>query len=304
MRYNVRITGRGGGNVKKAIAVLAATAVALCASIGLWHEDAALPADPPAIVEAIPAAPDPDPQDGEPDEERRTRRALSGAKTVLRLLFAAPLSFLGHAVTAVLGAVGTTLLTAVTFVLRQVLGTFLALLAVLCILFKALFPDRPLRELLTRKNLLLILLVSVLLPLACRILEMTLPNARYLVPVLRAVLVMLVTVWLWHKAFGLRGRFFRRIRRLFWCRQGICLALLVLLLCGVRVLLSIAAFSGGSQLLDVFDSLLVYSVAAATAFAIYRRVIALRKRHDSMRLVAECDGFRAELPLEKETDNI
>jgi|GEM_PF-6084078 len=274
--------------MKKAIAVLAALLVAAGAYLGFAHaqEPAPFSEDPPAIVQMAAPAPadEADAGDAQDEDSRRSWKArvraawAGGGRLLWQLLVVGPLSLIGHALAALLAGVGGVLLSALRFVLLEVLGTFLALLLPLCLLFKALFPERKLREFLTKRNLLRIFFAALAVSAVARLVQVAWPEARGLYTAAKALLLLLAMVWLWHKTFRLQGRFSSRLRRLFWSRWGLALFALTAAGCLFTVWVQTGFLRGAPVRAGLFGTAMGYLLCAAVAFVIFLRQKRLRRR--------------------------
>ena len=287
--------------MKKALAALAALVMAAGAYVGL--SDTLHPPqppspfeDPPAVVQMIAPAPVSSEEDaeeaGEDEDSRRSWKArlraawAGGGRLLWQLLVVGPLSLIGHAFASVLAAVGGVVLAALRFVLLEVLGTFLALLLPLCLLYKALFPDKKLRDFLTRKNLLHIFITSLFVSAISRLVQVAWPEARGLCTAAKALLLLLAMVWLWHRTFHLQGRFTARLRRLFWSRWGLALFALTAAGCILTIWVQTGFLRGAPVRSELFGGAMRYLLCAAVAFVIFLRQRGLRRRRERQKQAA------------------
>ena len=278
--------------MKRTAAALTALLLAAGAYLGFSQQQApptAPPDEPTVVIHQVIAEPvetfdlmeeaDEDDDDSRRSWKSRIRAAwTNGGRMLFQLLVTGPLSLLGHAVSALLTAAGSVLLAAVKFILLEVLTTFLALLIPLCLLFKALFPDKSLREFLTKKNLLRILIAAIVVSALTRIAEVAWPQVKGLKVAVKALLLLLAMVWLWHKTFSLKGRFLGRLRRFFWCPRGLALLAVTALGCCVTIWVETGPLRGKPVHSGIFGSGMTYLLCAAVAFTIYRRQLLLRRR--------------------------
>jgi len=282
---------RGALRLKRTVAALAALLLAAGAYLGfsqLQEPPAALPDEPVAVIQHVIAEPadclETEETDEDGDDTRRAWKSRiraawsSGGKFLFHLLVTGPLSLLGHALTALLTAAGGVVLGALKFILLEVLGTFLALLIPLCLLFKALFPDKSLREFLTRKNLLRILAAAAVVSAVSRLAEVAWPQVRGLRVAVKALLLLLATVWLWYKTFQLKGRFLGRLRSFFWCARGLALLTFTVIGCIFTIWVQTGPLRGQPVKSGVFETGMAYLLCAAVAFVIYRRRLSVRRR--------------------------
>ncbi len=287
--------------MKRGASALAALLLAAGAYLGFSQQQAPpaeFPEEPPAVVHQLIAEPAENAETveeaGEEEEDRRRSwrsriRALwaQGGQMLFRLLIAGPLTFLGHGLAALATAAGGVLVSALKFILLEILGTFLALLIPLCLLFKALFPGRSLREFLTKKNLLRVLIAAVAVSCVTRLAEVAFPQVRGLRTAVKALLLLLAMVWLWYKTFSLKGRFTGRLRRLFWGPGGLAFLGAVAAGCCFTVWAQTGPLRGRPAPSGLLGTGMTYLLCGATAFLIFRRQVRAREKAKAARKARE-----------------
>lgn len=147
----------------KAAAALTAALVAVSALAGLKQDSAAVPEEPPAIVETVCDEPEKRTPETEKKREKTRRLRFIRLSPLLRKILQLPLTALGALFSTVLRRILSPVLAAV----------FLAVLPALLILaaLKLLFPDVPFKKLLCRKNLAALGVYTVLMILAERVFD-------------------------------------------------------------------------------------------------------------------------------------
>ena len=176
------------------LGVVAAAAVALCSWIGGQNTDQPAP------------QPDPDYILSDDEDERKNQRIarqkkqdrVSALGSALLLPVTALVNLAGFFLRRVLAPVMNPVL---HFAGEAALNGVL-LTGVTAALWKAVFPDRSLREFFRWKNLRWILLVSLLLPAVHLLLGRTLENYEVVSVAIRTVLLSAAVVFLWLKIFG------------------------------------------------------------------------------------------------------
>ena len=164
----------------------------------LQKDEGAIPPPPAAIVDyAVPdASPDDDGDDAStPDEENEEKLSLRGRlrRRILRLpqfvraLIGVPLWGVGWGITSLLGLLWSALLSPVfAVVLKWVFAAALLLLAVM-LTVKAVFPDIPLKKLLTKRSFLTVFIGMGVLAAADTALGIAIPDKEFISVIVKAL---------------------------------------------------------------------------------------------------------------------
>lgn len=149
-----------------------------------------------------------------------------------------------------------------------ILSVFVCLFTLFCALYKAVYPEKSLREFIKPKNTLYIFIGSLICYGAYRFLMSLDRNAPVWWIILYNLFVALVILSLWYKTFALRGRIKEVLSRLFWGKRGklvLCAMLSGNLLCSaVRIL-----YSEGFGSTNAFSAIMFYFVCLLAALGIF-----------------------------------
>ena len=187
---------------KKAVALIAAAGMLIGNLFSspaelLQKDEGAIPPPPAAIVDyAVPdAGPDDDGDASAPDEEGEEKLSLRGRlrRRILRLplfvraLIGVPLWGIGWGITSLLSLLWSALLSPVfAAVLKWIFAAALLLLAVM-LTVKAVFPDIPLKKLLTKRSFLTVFIGMGVLAAADTALGIAIPDKEFISVIVKAV---------------------------------------------------------------------------------------------------------------------
>ncbi len=210
------------GKVKKRIArsAVALTTAASLITAGLFHTPAKLVKEeavfvPPAIVETMDREPVPNEPEDMPEEEEarkknlkdRFREALLRIPRIVRILLLLPLWCIGTALLAVLTPLFQTVLPPLLNILLKWLIIAAVLLGLVTAAMKLVFPDLPLKKILSKRNVVLVVVCSAVVGMAGWVLEDLYPETKLLVPAVYAGAAALFTgVVLLSALFGRREK--------------------------------------------------------------------------------------------------
>ena len=163
----------------------------------LQKEEGTIPPPPAAIVEyaAPDASPDDDGDASTPDDESeeklsfrgRLRRRILRLPLTVRALVGVPLWGIGWGITSLLSLLWSAILSPVfAVVLKWIFAAALLLLAVM-LTVKAVFPDIPLKKLLTKRNFLTVFIGMGALAAADTVLGIAIPDKEYVSLIVKAV---------------------------------------------------------------------------------------------------------------------
>lgn len=163
----------------------------------LQKDEGTIPPPPAAIVEyaAPDASPDDDGDASTPDEEGeeklsfrgRLRRRILRLPLTVRALVGVPLWGIGWGITSLLSLLWSAILSPVfAVVLKWIFAAALLLLAVM-LTVKAVFPDIPLKKLLTKRNFLTVFIGMGALAAADTVLGIAIPDKEYVSLIVKAV---------------------------------------------------------------------------------------------------------------------
>ena len=189
------------GKVKKRIArsAVALTTAASLITAGLFHTPAEIVKEedvfvPPAIVETMDREPVPNEPEDMPEEEEarkknlkdRFREALLRIPRIVRILLLLPLWCIGTALLAVLTPLFQTVLPPLLNILLKWLIIAAVLLGLVTAAMKLVFPDLPLKKILSKRNVVLVVVCSAVVGMAGWVLEDLYPETKLLVPAVYA----------------------------------------------------------------------------------------------------------------------
>ncbi len=210
------------GKVKKRIArsAVALTTAASLITAGLFHTPAEIVKEedvfvPSAIVETMDREPVPNEPEDMPEEEEarkknlkdRFREALLRIPRIVRILLLLPLWCIGTALLAVLTPLFQTVLPPLLNILLKWLIIAAVLLGLVTAAMKLVFPDLPLKKILSKRNVVLVVVCSAVVGMAGWVLEDLYPETKLLVPAVYAGAAALFTgVVLLSALFGRREK--------------------------------------------------------------------------------------------------
>lgn len=185
------------GKIKQHIArsAVALTTAAALITAGLFHSPSDIvkeedPVSPPAIVETMDREMVPDEPESLPEQEEERKKTLKEKLRELllrlplwvRILFLLPLWGVGTALLAVLSPLFQTVLPPLLNILLKWALIAAVLLGLVTAALKMLFPDMPLKQVLSKRNITLVVIFSALVGITGWVLEDLYPDMKLLVP--------------------------------------------------------------------------------------------------------------------------
>ena len=186
---------------KKTVAksAVALTTAAALITAGLFHTPADIVKEEdlysaPAIVETMDREPVPDEPEDMPEQEEEKKKNLKDRfrewilqlPRIIRILFLLPLWCIGTVLLSVLTPLFQTVLPPLLNVVLRWAAVAAVLLALVAIAVKLLFPDVPLKKILSKRNIVLVVIYSALVGITGWLLDDFYPDKRLLVPAVYA----------------------------------------------------------------------------------------------------------------------
>lgn len=203
-------------------------------------------------------------EDEDEDEEKRAYKGKNlGIASAASLMLtstgaaeSAPGEFAGEAVWSVFAFWG------------EFIGIFLILSVLFMGFFKALYPARKLKEIITGKNVLRILTASAVVFGVVYVADELTGQKNIFIELLKNGVILSVMLILWYKIFELKGRFGQVMKDLFWGKKG---RTVLWGLAGFNMTMSILHIIYNSfYTSNTFTGLLVfYIISAVSVFGIY-----------------------------------
>ena len=210
--------GKAGKRIARSAVALTTAAALITAGLFRTPADIIKEEDvfaAPAIVETVDREPVPDEPEDMPEEEEerkknlkdRFREALLRMPRIVRILLLLPLWCIGTVLLAVLTPLFQAVLPPLLNIVLKWLIIAAVLLGLVTAALKLLFPDLPLKKILSKRNIVLVVIYSAVVGMAGWVLEDLYPDTKLLVPAIYAGAVALfIGIVLLSAAFRRKGK--------------------------------------------------------------------------------------------------